>query len=43
MAELVPTARFERAFRRMIGKNPALQLQIETTLRRLAEDPMIPA
>ncbi len=39
MAELVPTAKFERAFRRLIGKNPVLQPQIETTLRRLAENP----
>jgi mRNA-degrading endonuclease YafQ of YafQ-DinJ toxin-antitoxin module len=39
MAELVPTTKFERAFRRLIGKNHALQPQIETALRRLAENP----
>jgi mRNA-degrading endonuclease YafQ of YafQ-DinJ toxin-antitoxin module len=38
MSELVLTPRFERAFRRMIGKDPALQAQIEMALRRLAED-----
>ena len=38
MSELVPTAKFERAFRRLIGKNSALQQQIETTLRRMAEN-----
>lgn len=39
MAELVPTTKFARAFRRQIRKNPALQPQIETALRRLAENP----
>ncbi len=39
MAELVATTKFERAFRRLIGKNPALQPQIETALRRLTENP----
>ena len=39
MHELVLTPRFERAFRRLVRKNPALQPQIETTLRRLAENP----
>ena len=38
MRELVLTPRFERAFRRLIGKNPALQPQIETALRRMAAD-----
>lgn len=38
MRELVLTPRFERAFRRLIRKNPALQLPIEHTLRRMAED-----
>ena len=38
MHELVLTARFERAFRRLTGKNPALQPQIETALRRMAAD-----
>ena len=38
MSELVLTPRFERAFRRLVGKDPALQAQIETSLRRLAED-----
>jgi len=38
MRELVLTPRFERAFRRLAGKNPALQLQIETALRRMAAD-----
>jgi mRNA-degrading endonuclease YafQ of YafQ-DinJ toxin-antitoxin module len=36
MSELVLTPRFERAFRRLIGKNPALQSPIETALRRMA-------
>jgi mRNA interferase YafQ len=39
MSELVLTNRFERAFRRLIGKNPALQPQIEAALRRMAENP----
>jgi mRNA-degrading endonuclease YafQ of YafQ-DinJ toxin-antitoxin module len=38
MRELVLTPRFERAFRRLIGKNPALQPTIETALRRMAVD-----
>jgi len=38
MRELVLAPRFERAFRRLIGKNPALQPQIEAALRRMAED-----
>ena len=38
MSELVLTPRFERAFRRLIGKNPALQPQIEAALRRMAVD-----
>ena len=38
MSELVLTSRFERAFRRLMGKNPALQTPIEETLRRLAVD-----
>ena len=39
MHELVPTPRFERAFRRLVGKNPALQTPVETALRRLADNP----
>jgi mRNA-degrading endonuclease YafQ of YafQ-DinJ toxin-antitoxin module len=38
MHELVSTPRFERAFRRVVGKNPALQAPIETALRRMAAD-----
>ena len=38
MHELVLTPRFERAFRRVVGKNPALRPQIETALLRLAAD-----
>ena len=38
MRELVLTPRFERAFRRVVGKNPAARSPIETTLRRLAAD-----
>ena len=38
MHELVLTPRFERAFRRVVGKNPALQIPIETTLQRMAAD-----
>lgn len=36
MRELVPTAKFERAFQRLVRKNPTLQPQIEQTLRRMA-------
>jgi mRNA-degrading endonuclease YafQ of YafQ-DinJ toxin-antitoxin module len=35
---LVLTPRFERAFRRLVRKNPALQPLIEQALRRLATD-----
>jgi mRNA interferase YafQ len=38
MHELVLTPRFERAFRRVIGKNPSLQSPIETALQRMAAD-----
>jgi mRNA-degrading endonuclease YafQ of YafQ-DinJ toxin-antitoxin module len=38
MRELVLTPRFRRAFRRLVGKNPALQPQIETVLRLMAAD-----
>jgi mRNA interferase YafQ len=38
VSELVLTPRFVRAFRRLVGKNPALRPQIETALRRLAAD-----
>ena len=38
MRELVLTPRFERAFRRLTAKNPALQSQIEATLRRMADN-----
>jgi mRNA interferase YafQ len=38
MRELVLTPRFERAFRRLTAKNPALQSQIEAALRRMAEN-----
>jgi mRNA interferase YafQ len=38
MRELVPSPKFERAYRRLVRKNPALQPQIETTLRRMAEN-----
>ena len=38
MRELVLTPRFERAFRRVTAKNPALQSPIETVLRRMTED-----
>ena len=36
MHELVPTPKFERAFRRLVRRNPALQPQIEQALRRMA-------
>jgi mRNA-degrading endonuclease YafQ of YafQ-DinJ toxin-antitoxin module len=36
MPQLVLTPRFERAFRRLVGRNAALQPQIERTLTRLA-------
>jgi len=32
MNDLVLTPGFERAFRRLVGKNPRLQSQIETAL-----------
>ena len=38
MNGLVATTRFERAFRRSVRKNPGLQSQIETTLRRMSEN-----
>ena len=38
MRELVLTPKFERTFRRLVGKNPALQPQIEIALRRMAEN-----
>jgi mRNA interferase YafQ len=38
MPELVLTPRFERAFRRLVRKNPALQPQVETALQRMADD-----
>jgi mRNA interferase YafQ len=38
MHELVLTPRFERAFRRLTAKNPALKSQIESTLLRMAEN-----
>ena len=38
MHELVLTPRFVRAFRCLTVKNPALQSQIEATLRRMAEN-----
>jgi mRNA interferase YafQ len=34
----VLTASFERSFRRLVRKNPSLRSQIETTLRRMAEN-----
>lgn len=36
MHELVLTPRFERAFRRLVRRSPALQPQIEQVLRRMA-------
>jgi mRNA-degrading endonuclease YafQ of YafQ-DinJ toxin-antitoxin module len=36
MRELVLTPRFERSFRRLVGKNPALQPPIETALLQMA-------
>ena len=38
MHELVLAPRFERAFRRLTAKNPALQSQIEAALLRMAEN-----
>jgi addiction module RelE/StbE family toxin len=38
MRELALTPRFERAFRRLTAKNPALQSQIEATLQRMAKN-----
>ena len=36
MHELVLTPKFERAFRRLVRRNPMLQPQIEEVLRRMA-------
>ena len=36
MHELVLTTKFERAFRRLVRRNPALQPQIEQALQRMA-------
>ena len=38
MHGLVLTPQFERAFRRLVGKHPSLQPQIEAALRRMAAD-----
>ncbi len=38
MRELALTPRFERAFRHLARKNPAIGEQIERTLRRMAEN-----
>lgn len=38
MRELVLTPRFEKAFRRLVGKNPSLKPSIEAALQRLAAD-----
>jgi mRNA interferase YafQ len=38
MREIVLSPKFERAFRRLARKNPALQPQIETALRRMADN-----
>jgi len=38
MRELVLTPRFERSFRHLIGKNPAVRAHVETTLLRMAAD-----
>ena len=38
MRELVLTPRFERAFRRLVRKNPSLQRTIERALLRMATD-----
>jgi mRNA interferase YafQ len=39
MRELVTTPRFVRAFRRLSRKNRSAQSQVETVLRRMAENP----
>jgi mRNA interferase YafQ len=38
MRELVVTSRFERSFRRLVAKHPAVRAQIEITLRRMADN-----
>lgn len=38
MRGLVLTPQFERAFRRLVGKRPSLEPQIEAALRRMAAD-----
>jgi mRNA interferase YafQ len=38
MCGLILTPGFERAFRRLVRKNPALQPQIEAALRRMSQD-----
>jgi mRNA interferase YafQ len=42
MHELILSPKFERAFRRLVRKNSALQPQIETALGRMAENPNDP-
>jgi mRNA interferase YafQ len=37
--ELVLTARFERAYRRLVKKDPSMREAIDRTLRRMSENP----
>lgn len=43
MKTLVWTSAFVRAFRRVVRRQPRLKVNIERTLRQLAEDPLCPA
>ena len=42
MRQLVLTSRFRRTFRRFVRRNPALQRQIENTLRQMQDDVFAP-
>lgn len=43
MIEISWTPRSIRSFKRLISKNPHLRIPIETSLRKLAEDPFHPS
>ena len=42
MRQLILTAKFKRALRKFVARNPKLQVQVEETLRRLAADASSP-
>jgi mRNA-degrading endonuclease YafQ of YafQ-DinJ toxin-antitoxin module len=43
MRELVPTRKFERAYRKFVRKNPSLQSKIDDVLRQLRDDAFAPS